>query len=203
MALKHVGRTVKNQMKVGVVYRTLPGDPESCLVVNTVSLAADEHDSLMKTIESAMGQEAHELGDAMARSFLPDGRNMLEAFHKTGKMMKLPTSDVEMVPDRNNIILLSELNTIIAEQRGVTLDELSIKPDAATSATTTEETTDTPVTETLPPEVNLAEEQPLTDEELAAQYRSQADRLYKEAKRLREQAEELVPTKRKKVAEKA
>jgi hypothetical protein len=37
----------------------------------------------------------------------------------------------------------------------------------------------------------------ISDEELAAQYRSQADALFKEAKALREQAEELVPTKRK------
>ena len=37
----------------------------------------------------------------------------------------------------------------------------------------------------------------LSDEDLAASYRSQADRMYKEAKRLREQAEELVPTKKK------
>ena len=37
----------------------------------------------------------------------------------------------------------------------------------------------------------------LSDEQLAASYRSQADRLYKEAKSLREQAEELVPTKKK------
>ena len=37
----------------------------------------------------------------------------------------------------------------------------------------------------------------LTDEDLAAQYRSQADALFKEAKALREQAEELKPTKRK------
>ena len=38
----------------------------------------------------------------------------------------------------------------------------------------------------------------LSDEQLAASYRSQADRLFKEAKALREQAEDLVPTKRKK-----
>ena len=37
----------------------------------------------------------------------------------------------------------------------------------------------------------------LTDEALASQYRSQADSLFKEAKSLREQAEQLVPTKRK------
>ena len=37
---------------------------------------------------------------------------------------------------------------------------------------------------------------------LAAQYRSQADTLYKEAKALRAQAEELVPTIKKKTAKK-
>ena len=36
----------------------------------------------------------------------------------------------------------------------------------------------------------------LTDEQLAAQYRSQADALFKEAQSLRKQAEELVPTKK-------
>jgi len=44
----------------------------------------------------------------------------------------------------------------------------------------------------------------IDDAALAAQYRSQADTMFKEAKRLREQAEELVPTKKKKsVAESA
>ena len=37
----------------------------------------------------------------------------------------------------------------------------------------------------------------ISDEQLAASYRSQADAMFKEAKRLREQAEELVPTKQK------
>jgi hypothetical protein len=36
----------------------------------------------------------------------------------------------------------------------------------------------------------------LSDEDLAAQYRSQADALFKEAKALREQAESLAPTKK-------
>ena len=38
----------------------------------------------------------------------------------------------------------------------------------------------------------------VSDEQLAASYRSQADSMFKEAKRLREQAEELAPTKKKK-----
>ena len=42
-----------------------------------------------------------------------------------------------------------------------------------------------------------ANEQVLTDEEMAAKYRSDADRMFKEAKHLREMAEELVPSKKK------
>ena len=43
----------------------------------------------------------------------------------------------------------------------------------------------------------------LTDEDLATKYRSDADRLSKEAAELRRQAEELVPTKKKRSAKKA
>ena len=42
-----------------------------------------------------------------------------------------------------------------------------------------------------------AQDSVLSDEDLAAQYRSQADSLYKEAKALRAQAEDLVPTTKK------
>jgi hypothetical protein len=42
-----------------------------------------------------------------------------------------------------------------------------------------------------------AQSELLTDDVLAAQLRSQADAMFKEAKRLREQAEELSPTKKK------
>jgi len=43
----------------------------------------------------------------------------------------------------------------------------------------------------------------LTDDDLATKYRSDADRLSKEAAELRRQAEELVPTKKKRSAKKA
>jgi len=54
-------------------------------------------------------------------------------------------------------------------------------------------------------EVVTTDEGIITDEMLAAKYRSDADRLSKEAAALRRQAEELVPTKKasKKTAESA
>lgn len=197
---KHVGRVKTNQRKVIVAYRVVPGDPDSALVVQTENLSADEHDSLLKLVESSAGQNAYEFAEAMARAILPDGRNMLAGFHKTGKLNKVPSDLIEMVPNRATIINLRELNETIAQQRGVTVADLAIKgPSGETVPVPTE-------AETSPVDaVDMYASQSktestdgiLSDEDLAAQYRSQADTLFKEAKALREQAETLAPTKKK------
>jgi len=195
MALKHVGRIKNNQRKVVVAYRTVPGDAGSCIVVTTENLMADEHDALMKCVESHTGQTSYEFAEAMARTQLPDGRNMLAGFHTTGRMMKVATNEVEMVPDRNSAIPLNELNQQIAEQKGVSVEDLAISggdQPVDNQRETTVETIDYDA-EPVPANTDGA----LSDEELAAKYRSDADRLYKEAKALREQAEALSPTKKK------
>ena len=197
MALKHVGRAVSNKRKVVVAYRVIPGDPDHCLVVQTENLSADEHDSLIKVVESATGQDAYEFGEAMARAYLPDGRNMLAGFHTTGKMRKVRTDQIEMVPNQNTSILLKELNETIAQQKGVTVADLALAgPDGTVQPTDTEVAVD-PVATYTETTLQAPTDGVISDEELAAQYRSQADALFKEAKALREQAEELVPTKRK------
>jgi len=191
MALKHVGRVKTNKKKVVVAYRVVPNDPNNCLIIPTEGLTADEHDALMKAVESDAGQSAYEFGEAMARTQLPDGRNMLAGFHTTGRMQKVETSFIEMTPDHQSSVALDELNRLIAEQKGVSVEDLAIQDTAQ------------PKREVVVDEVELdanpvvATNEVLTDEQLAAQYRSQADTMYKEAKRLREQAEELVPTKKK------
>jgi hypothetical protein len=187
-----------NQRKVIVAYRTIPGDAEHAIVVTTENLAADEHDSLMKLVESNAGQTAYELAEAMARVSLPDGRNMLAAFHTTGKMIKVSTNMVEMTPDTKTTIMLNELNLVIAQQKGVSIDDLALKGNTVKTeniASVNEIPASEPVSEAIQAPVNAV----LTDEQIAAQYRSQADALYKEAKRLRDQAEELAPTKKKTV----
>lgn len=196
MALKHIGRLKNNKRRAIVAYRTLPGDPYSALVVMTESLPADEHDSLVKLVESPAGQNSYELAEVMARTYLPDGRNMLAGFHSTGQLKKISTNDIEMTPDSLTTISLDDLNKVIAQQRGVSLEDLSIKPTSPAEVkkpiekTPTSNTVDTSVTP------DTTNEGVLTDDQLAAQYRSQADALFKEAKRLREQAEDLAPTKK-------
>jgi len=212
MALKHVGRMKKNQRKVIVAYRVVPGEPENAIVVTTENLMADEHDALIKAVESDAGQTSYEFAEAMARTQLPDGRNMLAGFHTTGKMVKVATKDVEMVPDSKTTIALDELNSIIAKQKGISVEDLALKPDGSTPKTNKEATA---TNDLIVEEYNLdapaevvqaaqeANNEVMSDDELAAKYRSDADRLFKEAKRLREQAEELAPTKKKAAKTKA
>jgi hypothetical protein len=198
-ALKHVGRVKNNQRKIVVAYRTIPGDAENCIVVTTENLQADEHDTLMKLIESNAGQTAYEFAEAMARTSLPDGRNMLAAFHVTGKMVKMATNLVEMTPDIKTTILLSELNQAIAQQKGVSIDELALKGSGAPAeSVSTSENNPVEITEVATIQTLAApSDGVLTDEQIATKYRGDADRLYKEAKRLREEADKLSPVKKK------
>lgn len=194
MALKHVGRIKTNRSRVVVAYRTIPGEPYSALVIPTGELPSDEHDTLMKAVESAAGQQANEFYEVMQRTVLPDGRNMLVGFHQRGNLRKYATDQIEMTPNTNTSIMLSELNSVIAEQQGISVDDLSLDPKQTAQQYTNTETTATqePVAEP----VQTAPDGVLSDDDLAAQYRSQADALFKEAKALREQAEELSPTKK-------
>lgn len=204
---KHVGRIAKTKKKCGVVYRVVPGEPESCVIVLTESLDAADHDSLINLINSATAQDSYELGEAMARAQLSDGRNMLAAFHTTGRMQKVATNLVEMTPNNNASINLAELNNIIAQQKGVTVADLALGGAKAQAPVTNpaEAYTNTAPAMAAMDEVVTTDEGVITDEMLAAKYRSDADRLSKEAAALRRQAEELVPTKKatKKTAESA
>jgi hypothetical protein len=193
MALKHIGRDAKTGRKVVVAYRVVPGEPDSCLVIRTESLEAPQHDALMQTLESNAGQNAYEFAEAMYRAQMPDGMNMLVGLQRYGKIVKVPTSSIEMTPDTKTVISLAELNKVIADQKGVTVADLALKDG---SGKTVQPKTEEPA---AGPEayVESTQDGVLTDEQLAAQYRSQADAMFKEAKRLREQAEELAPTKRK------
>ena len=203
-ALKHVGRMANNQRRVIVAYKVLPGDPEHCVVVTTENLEAGDHDALIKLVESASGQQADDLATAMMRTTLPDGSNMLARFHTTGKMVKVKTADVEMIPNQNSSIKLSDLNEAIAVQRGVTVNDLAVtgRDGKTVQQSTAPAMTASEMAAVAPSVAPVADDGVITDESLAAKFRSDADRLSKEAAALRRQAEELVPTVKKTTAKK-
>ena len=128
---------------------------------------------------------------------LPDGLNMLQGMQKYGKMVKVPTNSIIMTPDTKTSINLAELNKVIAEQKGVTIAELALKDASGNTVQPVDSGPAVDPVAAYSSEAITSTEGVLTDEDLAAQYRSQADALFKEAKALREQAEELVPTKKK------
>tara|TARA_B100001057_G_C22857751_1_gene953341 strand:+ start:917 stop:1573 length:657 start_codon:yes stop_codon:yes gene_type:complete len=205
---KHVGRLKANQRRVVVAYRVIPGEatPTNSLVIDTASLTDADHDTLIKTVEGSAGQEAFEFAEVMARTTLSDGSNMLANFHSNGKLTKIPMNQIEMLPNPNTTIGLDELNKIIADQRGTTISGLAMQdPNELPEGTTLTEAgsvNEMPATTQVQAEAQAATIQApdnaaISDEQLAASYRSQADNMFKEAKRLREQAEELVPTKKK------
>jgi hypothetical protein len=214
--IKHVGRLKKNNRKVVVAYRVIPGEnpPMNSLVIDTATLRDEDHDVLIKTVESNSSQTAFEFAEVMARTQLSDGANMLARFHSTGKLQSLPMSEIEMTPNTATVIGLDELNKIIADQRGVTISDLALKDpnelkpgESITEAGSINEMPKTAnpavVAESQTAKLQAPNDGVLTDADLAAKYRSDADRLYKEAKALRAQAEELVPTTKKKTSAKA
>ena len=200
--IKHVGRVKTTNKKCIVAYRTLPGESSSCLIVATENLPDAQHDALINLVESPAGQASYEFAEAMNRALFPDGSRMLPALHAQGRLLKVPTNQIEMTPNTLVRVLLSELNQIIAEQRGVTVDELSLR-DSLGESSKPAEVVEPPVAETKPVEPSVVEttEVPETfaDADSEAKfYRSQADKLAKQAAEFRRKAESLVPTTKKK-----
>jgi hypothetical protein len=211
--LKHVGRVIATGKKCLIAYRTLPGDAYSALVVPTENLPDSYHDALINLVESNAGQTSHEFAEALDRTQFPDGSRMLPALHAQGRLVKIPTDQVEVVPTNSTSIVLSELNQIIADSRGIPVDELSIKPaDAEVKEVAKVKDLGEPsnvedFSRTTSASINEGEVvqqvvqptiDPSTDPVGAAKhYRSQADKLAKEAAQFRRMAEDLVPTAKK------
>ena len=196
--IKHIGRMKATGRKVVVAYRTLPGESDSALVIPTESLNPEQHDALITLVESNAGQTAYEFAEALARSHFPDGQVMLNQLHFSKKLSKVKTSDVDMTPNLQASIDLAQLNQLIAEQKGISVNDLALGNSTnmpKTVATVNDITPSKP--ESFEVNTPVAAAEPLSDEDLAKKFRSDADRLSKEAAELRRQAESLAPTKKK------
>jgi len=178
--MKHVGKMKNNGARVIIAYRTLPGDPLSALVIGTNGLGDSYHDALMSVVESDSGQQSNEISDLLAVRKFPDGNNMLAHLHTNGQLKKVPTNLVIVTPDNKTDVPLDELNQLIADQKGVTLDDLAGTVDGTPADITVEEKKEISTTEMTP-----------------AEMRSRADALYKEAAKLRKAADDIDPPKKK------
>lgn len=208
--IKHVGKINSTGANVLVVFRTLPGESDHCLVVPTAQLSDSYHDAIIKLVESQQAQDSFEFGEILFTRAFPDGRPMLRALQADNMLQKLPTDGVTMTPNPGDGVVLAQLNTLIAEQRNCAVSELSDFVSGAPSSKSKSEDP-APITrgdqdlgeptrarpESRPEPLKARPNEVLTDSAIAKNYRSQADALYKEAALLRRQADELDPPQKK------
>lgn len=192
--MKHVGKMKNNSARLAVVYRTLPGDPFTALVVGTQGLIDSYHDTLMSLIESEQAQQANELADILAVRRFPDGNVMLGYLHNNGHLKPVPTNMVLMTPNSQTQMPLNEMNELIAKQRGVSIEDLAVTDEnqSANSKNTKK------VEIEVPSETTENKTSTKSFDLTPAEMRSRADSLYKEASRLRKEADALDPPKAKK-----
>jgi hypothetical protein len=167
--LKHVAQVASTGKKCVVVFRTIPGEETSCLVVETEGLATNYHDNLVEAVESPSGQEDIDFYKYAQRSTFFDGRNMLEAMHQSGWLKKYSTNDVIMMPTPEIKIGLNELNAQLNQNNA----------GRTTSG-----------------DIGQSESKPagvLDDSQIANQMRSQAAFFKQEAERLYKEAEAMDP----------
>jgi hypothetical protein len=201
--LKHIGRMKNTGVKILTIFRTLPGESNMALVLPVSNLSDSYHDSIMTVVESTQAQDAFELGEMLFIRTFPDGRPMLQALQADGRLQKVATDSVIMSPTANDSIQLDQLNVLVAEQKNCSVDDLYTfvsgapkKSDATVQdIAEVKDLASQPSNEPLKATGDTA----LSDRDIAKSYRSQADAMYKEAARLRKEADELDPPQKKTV----
>ena len=194
-ALKHIGKMTNTGTKLLVVFRTLPGESNKALVLPVTTLPDIYHDAIMQLVETDQAQESFEFGEIMFMRHFPDGRPMLQSMQQDSRLIKVETKDVTMTPTFNAEIILSELNVLIAEQKNCAVDDLCTFVNGGDANNQTKKPDQVVVEEkTINKPTSI---EPLSDVDIAKSYRSQADAMYKEAAKLRKQADELDPPKKK------
>lgn len=113
--IKHIGK--QGDRRVAIVFREVPGEDHMALVIYPDTLPMAMHDSIMKVLESDVGQQAENLGDALFRSLLSDGRAILQTLHIEGMIKKVQTKTVVVTPNATSHVNLQEMNRIIREMK--------------------------------------------------------------------------------------
>ena len=125
---KHIGELADaSKAKVVIVYRTVPGESNNCLVVGTKFLPDMYHNALMKAVESEGGQDADELAEFLGRQTFPDGTNMLTLLHNDNYIKKFKTNEIVVTygSGDDGRIVLNKLNELIAKEKGIKVSELA------------------------------------------------------------------------------
>lgn len=204
--IRHVGK--HGDRNIAILYRQVPGEDHMCLVIQPDVLPAHWHDSIMKVLESDVGQQANELAEALHRNLLPDGRNILETLHFEKMIKKVRTSDVIVTPRPGATIRLDELNTMLNEmQKGseavkkmAQADATRGLVDAPTKRAAEAEFKRSQAEKSTAVKMQADPNAALSDRDIAANMLDQAKRMETEAKgmiaeaaRMKKEAEKMFP----------
>ena len=175
---RHVGKIKSTSQRCLVVFRQVPDEPDSCLVTITDQLPDRYHADIINGVESVSAQNELEFATYASRTPLSSGENMLSWLHGQGRLKKMPTDDITMLPAPNQVISLTELN----EHLNTIKKENTPAEVATVPPVTVPEQADTTGTGSA-----------LGDRQLAKNLLNQALTYEKEVNRLREQAYKVAP----------
>lgn len=158
--MKHVG-TYGGKPCV-IVFRELPDDRESALIVSSNTLEGQLHDDIMGVVDSHEAQSAQDISEVLHRRRLSDGENMLAALHSRGKLQKVPVSMVELTPAPNQSVPLQDINREIRKITEGTnpplVTEQSPNADTARPQATTESGSGEDIAKNLLTQASLLEQ---------------------------------------------
>ena len=199
--LKHIGR--HGDRKVAVLFREVPAEGHMCLVIYPDTLPAPWESSIMKVLESEVGQQAENFADALHRSLLSDGRPILETLHKEKMIKKIRTADVVVTPRSNSSIRLDELNKLLNEMKqGESAIRRLAENDAAQGMVdpSVKRAAEAAFKNRQSPQATPLSNDALSDRQIAANMLAQAQKmesegkgLLSEAARMRKDAERMDP----------
>ena len=210
--MKHVGK--HGDRKVCILFRQVPGEDHMCLCIYPEVLPAHWQDTIQRALESDVAQQSEELADALHRSFLPDGRPVLETLHQERMIKKLRTGDVIVTPTPDAKIRLDELNKMLNEMkqgeaaikkmadndasRGMVAPDMKRRAEAEYKAGQAQKADPAYV---APPSLKAGQDGALTDRDIAANMLAQAKAMevnarsmVAEAARMKKEAERMDPT---------
>ena len=208
---KFVGK--HQDRRVCVLFRQVPGEDHMCLIIYPDTTHAHWQDAIQKVLESDMAQQGEEFADALHRSYLPDGRPILETLHQERMIKKVRCSDIIMTPNQASSIRLDELNKMLNEMkqgedaikrmakndasRGMVAPEVKRAAEAEYKKSQSQKTAPEQITQPFIATSDSA----LSDRDIAANMLAQAKRMEVEAKamvaeaaRMKKDAEKMDPT---------
>lgn len=110
---KHQGILSNTGVRVAVVFRKLPNDDKSCLIVETERLPDSYHDYVIQTLNSREATETNDFYEVLNRRNFPDGTNCLTSLHQRGFLRKEPVTNITMIPLPGQQVPLELINATI------------------------------------------------------------------------------------------